>query len=107
MDSAIYFTVGIALILVAWDWRVKIPRHQGGFSLIVTTMSCLWMCLFLAWRGACGPDGSFLHASIVFANIIATLVSAILAAVFRSQRSLRTLIAALALMTIWGTNAVH
>ena len=49
MNAASYFSVGVALILVAWEWRVRIPRQQWGVSLIVTTISCVWMCLLLAW----------------------------------------------------------
>ena len=100
MTAAIYVSLGVAIILIAREWWLRLSRREWVFSLIATTISCLWLCLFLVWRGAIGPDYSKLHAAILIANLSATLTSAV-AAGFRSQRSLRTIIAALALAWVW------
>jgi hypothetical protein len=91
----------VAPILIAWEWWHSIARRRWTASLIVATISCLWLLLALAWSGAIGPDYSYAHGWILLANLIASLLTAIASVVIRSQRSLRVVLAALMLSFVW------
>lgn len=96
-----YCLLAVAPILLVWEWILRSARKQYPLSLILVTISCLWILLGLIWRSAIGPDYSNLHGYIALLNSAANLVCAIAAAAIRSQRSYRTVLAALSLAFIW------
>lgn len=100
-ETLFHSSCSIAPILIAWEWWHSIARRRWTVSLIVATVSCLWLLLALSWPGAIGPDYSDAHALILLANLIASLLAAIVSIVVRPQRSLRVVFAALALAFAW------
>lgn len=97
-----YCLITVAPILLVWEWTRRFPRKQYPISLILTTISCLWILLGSVWGVAIGPDYSNLHAYIALVNLGANLLCAIASVAFRSQRSFRTAIAALSLALVWA-----
>jgi hypothetical protein len=97
-----YGLIAAAPILLAWEWRLRLGVKKYPLSLIVVTISSLWILLALAWRGALGPDYSDLHAYITLVNALADLICAILAATIKTQRSYRTVIAGMFLAFVWA-----
>jgi hypothetical protein len=98
LDYALPIT---AAILLAWEWKRSIAGRRWTVPLLIVTMSCLWWLLALAWRRALGPDYSNTHAAILAANLLADIVSAVIAASIRSQRRVRVILAALGLAWVW------
>jgi len=98
-----YALIALAPALLAWEWWRGVARRRWSASLIVTSVSCLWLVLALVWRGAAGPDYSNAHAYIFSGNALAAIVVAVVSAVIRSQRSTRVIVAAIALAVIWLT----
>jgi len=96
-----YGLVAVASALLAWEWFLRIPRKQYPVSLVVSTISCLWILTAFVWSGALGPDYSTLHACIAIANSVASLLCAFVAASIRSQRSYRIILASLSLAFVW------
>ncbi|MGC2636534.1 MAG: hypothetical protein WA294_05110 [Acidobacteriaceae bacterium] len=90
-----------APILLAWDWWRSMLRRRWSASLLVVTVSCLWLLLALAWRGAMGPDYTNTHAYILSGNLLARVVVAAISIFVRSQRSIRVIISALGLAWVW------
>ena len=97
-----YFLLAAAPILLAWEWTLRIAGKQHPLSLILATVSCLWVLLGLIWRGVIGPDYSNLHGYIALANSVVNLSCAVAAVVIRSQRSYRTVLAAPSLSFVWA-----
>lgn len=96
-----YCLLAVAPILLVWEWTLRFVRKQYPFSLILATISCLWILLGLIWRSAIGPDYSNLHGYIALLNSAANLLCAVAAAAIRSQHSYRTVLAALSLTLVW------
>ena len=96
-----YFLILVTPILLTWEWVISITRKSYPIPLFVVSVSCLWLLLALIWHSAIGPDYSNVHAYIVGANLVVVLLAAITVGVFRSQRRLRTLLAALSLSVVW------
>ena len=96
-----YCLLAVAPILLAWEWSLRFRVKLYPISLVLATISCLWIILGLAWRGAMGPDYSNLHGYIALVNSAVDLLCAIAAIAVRSQRSYRTVVAALSLAFVW------
>ena len=101
VEVLLYSSICVASILLAWEWWRSIEQKRWTASLIVATLSCLWLLLSLAWRGAIGPDYSGTHAGILLVNLIASLLVAIASVAVRSQRSLKVVLAAFVLAFLW------
>ena len=97
-----YCLVVVPPILLLWEWIGRFAERRYPISLVLTTISCLWILLGLLWRGAIGPDYSNLHAYIALVNLGVNLLVAIASVALRSQRSFRTAIAALSLALVWA-----
>lgn len=97
-----YCLLVAAPVLLVWEWSLRFACKQYPLSLILVTISCLWILLGFVWRDAIGPDYSGLHGYIVLLNSVANLLCAVAAAVIRSQRSYRTILAALSLAFVWA-----
>jgi CDP-diglyceride synthetase len=93
--------LAVAPILLVWEWTRRLPSKQYPFSLILTTISCMWILLGLIWRDVMGPDYSNIHGYIAIANSATDVFCTIAALVFRSQRSPRTAFAAISLAFVW------
>jgi hypothetical protein len=94
-----YVCMCAAPVLLAWEWLRSFRRRS--ISLIIASVSCIWMLFSLVWRGALGPDYSNAHAYIIAANLVAVMLTAIASALIRSQRSVRTVFAAVMLGFVW------
>jgi CDP-diglyceride synthetase len=97
-----YSLIAVPPILLFWEWTRRFVRKQYPISLVLTTVSCLWILLGLLWRGAIGPDYSNLHGMIALVNLAVDLLCAIASIAVRSQRSLRIVIAAFSLAFVWS-----
>ena len=96
-----YCLIALAPTLLVWEWIRRIARRQYPVTLIVSTISCLWLLTGLVWRGAIGPDYSNLHGYIALANSVADLLCVSVAAAIQTQRSPRTILASLFLSFVW------
>lgn len=96
-----YCLLAVAPTLLVWEWIVRVARKQYPVTLIVSTISCLWILAGLIWREAIGPDYSNPHAYIAVVNSVANLLCALVAAAVRTQRSFRTILANLSLAFVW------
>ncbi|HSY04238.1 MAG TPA: hypothetical protein VK819_18875 [Acidobacteriaceae bacterium] len=101
MDVLEDVLITVALILIGWEWWHSFARKRWTVSLIIATVECLWWLLALLWGGALGPDYSNLHFFICAGNVAGALIAAIVAAAFRSQRSLRVFVASVSLAAVW------
>ena len=97
-----YGLIAAAPILLAWEWKLCVAVKKYPLSLIVVTISSLWILLAFVWRGALGPDYSNLHGYITLANAVANIICAALAATLKTQRSYRTILTALFLAFVWA-----
>jgi hypothetical protein len=96
-----YCLLAIAPVLLAWEWMVRIARKRYPVTLIVSTISCLWILAGLIWRQTLGPDFSNVHAYIAGVNSVASLLCALVAAAIRTQRSYRITLASLSVAFVW------
>jgi len=101
-DLIEYGLLVAAPILLAREWKLRFSVKKYPLSLIVVTVSCLWILLGLIWSGALGPDYSDIHAYITLVNAVANLLCALVAASVKTQRSYRTVLAALSLAFVWA-----
>lgn len=97
-----YCLIAVAPTLLVWEWIRRVARKQYPVTLILSTISCLWLLTGLVWREAIGPNYSNLHAYIALTNSVADLLCTLVAAGVRTQRSLRTILASLILSLIWA-----
>ena len=96
-----YCLLAVAPVLLLWEWILRYTAKQFPLSLIVATVSCLWILLGLVWHSALGPDYSNLHGYVALVNSAGDLLCAVAGVFMRSQRSYRTVLAALALGFVW------
>jgi hypothetical protein len=95
-----YGLIAVSVALLASEW-IRKRQKRVSLLLIIATVSCVWLLLGLLWRSALGGDYSNLHAYIVLANLAASIIVAICALIFRSQRSARVFGAATSLAFVW------
>jgi hypothetical protein len=96
-----YSLVALALVLLASEWLMTLARRRRAISLVVITVSFIWLLIALVWPPAIGPSYSNVHGYIILANLTATALAAVAALALRSQRSWRSCLAAVSLTCVW------
>jgi hypothetical protein len=96
-----YCLLAVAPILLVWEWGMRLAGRQYPLTLILATISYLWILLGLVWRGVIGPDYPNIHAYIAILNSATNVICVVVALAVRSQRSLRTAFAAMSLAFVW------
>ena len=98
----IYCPVGLATVLLGWDWWRHARRGRFPWTLILVTLSCLWTLLGVIWSPATGAYYSPLRGYAVDGNLLCCLIVVISSGLIPSQRSWRKIIAALLLGYLWS-----
>lgn len=97
----IYCLIVLVPVLLGWDWWRQAGRGRYPITLMLVTVSCLWLLLGWVWGSVLGPEYSNLHAYIAVGNCLGSLILGIIAGATPSQRSWRMIVAALLLAFLW------